>query len=74
MRHNMAKVKKSCRDKKRYASRDAANRRAIELNRKGVRVKPYNCPACGGWHLTHRSPAAVLNDAFIEAGMGPVYV
>lgn len=74
MRHNMTKIKRSCRDKKRYASREAATRRAIELNRKGVRVKPYTCPACGGWHLTHRSPVAVLNEAFIEAGMGPVYV
>lgn len=41
MRRNMTKIKKSCRDKKRYSSREAATRRAIELNRKGVRVKPY---------------------------------
>jgi hypothetical protein len=44
----MTKIKKSCRDKKRYSSREAATRRAIELNRKGVRVKPYTYPACGG--------------------------
>ncbi|WP_035216165.1 hypothetical protein [Desulfobulbus elongatus] len=70
----MRKTRKSCREKKRYASQAAANRRAVELNRKGVRIKPYWCPVCGGWHMTHRSPTAVLNEAFVEAGLAPVYV
>ncbi|GEM_PF-7047831 len=51
-----------CRRKVRYATEreadDAAYRRRME---EGIRLAAYQCPWCGGWHLTRggsgRSPS-----------------
>lgn len=40
-------------EKVRYPSFDAAVKRALISSRKrGVALRPYQCPACRGWHLT----------------------
>jgi hypothetical protein len=48
------KLKAMCTGKRRYKTRVAAFNTAIKhaLKHKGAPVKPYECPACAGWHLT----------------------
>ena len=48
------KMWSSCSRKRRYATRGDATRKASFCEtRRGVRLRPYLCPYCGGWHLTH---------------------
>lgn len=47
-------VYRTCSRKNRYSSYYEASRKAIEIKRKrGVVLKVYECPFCGGYHLTH---------------------
>jgi len=67
-------VCRSCRNKKKYGSQDAAQQRATFMYRKGLQLKPYLCPVCRGWHLTKINWRSRLNRAFAEAGLDPVFV
>jgi hypothetical protein len=47
-----------CDSKNRYTT-EAAARVAAEKNRRtwgGPRLHPYQCPMCGGWHLSKKVP------------------
>ena len=46
---------KACERKKRYASRTEAETAIHDCRRHGSRdLHCYQCPYCGGWHLTHK--------------------
>lgn len=46
-------AKRMCRRKVRYSSEAAALLVATSTERKrGVELRTYRCPICGGWHLT----------------------
>ena len=46
---------KACERKKRYASRTEAEAAIRDCRRHGSRdLHCYQCPYCGGWHLTHK--------------------
>jgi len=48
--------KKRC-GKNNYDSEDKARRVAVTaFMRDGTRLRVYQCPDCGYWHLTHKSP------------------
>lgn len=59
-----SKINKSCRHKKKYPSEGSALGRAGHLNSKGIRVKPYLCACCKGWHLCKRDKVSVLTELF----------
>ena len=41
-----------CRGKRRYCTKDAAERAAAKmLKKKGVQLEPYPCPFCRKWHI-----------------------
>lgn len=47
---------KACERKKRYASRAEAEAAIRDCRRHGSRdLHCYQCPYCGGWHLTHKA-------------------
>ena len=47
---------KACERKKRYASRTGAETAIRDCRRHGSRdLHCYQCPYCGGWHLTHKA-------------------
>lgn len=49
------KVYRTCSRKRRYADFYAAKESATEFNRrKGIELLAYECPFCGGYHLTHQ--------------------
>lgn len=61
------KVYRTCSRKRRYADLYAAKKSAIELYRKkGRELFAYECPFCGGYHLTHqkRRHLEMLNGCF----------
>lgn len=39
--------------KRRYPSSEDAHEAMRKVAKRGVPQKPYRCPACSGWHLTH---------------------
>ena len=41
---------KTCKQKRRYSTKAKAAKKARKL---GKNLRPYQCPACGKWHLTH---------------------
>lgn len=52
-------AKRSCLDKKHYASRNDARDSAAKMARKfrdSTRLRPYRCTLCGGFHLTSKVP------------------
>lgn len=50
---------RSCGRKKRYDTRVDAKKAAERSSRRkdAPKIFVYECPYCGGWHLTHRRPA-----------------
>ena len=50
---------RACGRKKRYATRVEAAKAAEKSSRRkdAPKIFVYECPYCGGWHLTHRRPA-----------------
>ena len=65
-------VYRTCSRKRRFASLYAAREKAIELKRrKGLDLFAYECPFCGGYHLTHQTRRHLLalngvDDVFAE--------
>ena len=55
-----AKMKKSCANKTRHRTQQAAHHHVSHLHSKGVFVKPYECPICKGWHICKRDPAQTV--------------
>lgn len=54
-------VYRTCSRKRRYASFYEAREKAIELKRrKGLDLLAYECPFCGGYHLTHQARRHLL--------------
>ncbi|MDO4712695.1 MAG: hypothetical protein Q4B05_02200 [Candidatus Saccharibacteria bacterium] len=49
-----------CRQKRRFATERIARQHADTQNLLAppLRLDVYHCAACGGWHLTRRTPAA----------------
>ena len=49
---------KACGRKKRYDMRMDAKKAAEKSSRRkdAPKIFVYECPYCGGWHLTHRRP------------------
>ncbi len=49
---------RTCGRKKRYETRVDAKKAAEKSSRRrdAPRIFVYECPYCGGWHLTHRRP------------------
>ena len=48
---------KACERKKRYHTRADAESAIRDCKRHGSRdLHCYQCPYCGGWHLTHKGP------------------
>lgn len=49
---------RACGRKKRYATRVEATKAAEKSSRRkdAPKIFVYECPYCGGWHLTHRRP------------------
>ena len=50
---------RACGRKKRYNTRVDAKKAAERSSRRkdAPKIFVYECPYCGGWHLTHRRPA-----------------
>ena len=50
---------RACGRKKRYEMRVDAKKAAERSSRRkdAPKIFVYECPYCGGWHLTHRRPA-----------------
>ena len=50
---------RACGRKKRYDTRVDAKKAAERSSRRkdAPKIFVYECPYCGGWHLTHRRPA-----------------
>ena len=50
---------RACGRKKRYETRVDAKKAAERSSRRkdAPKIFVYECPYCGGWHLTHRRPA-----------------
>ena len=47
---------RACSRKKRYGTMHEAERYAAKYElRRGVRLRIYRCPVCGGYHLTHKN-------------------
>lgn len=48
----------ACGRKRRYETRVEARKAAEASSRRkdAPRIFVYECPYCGGWHLTHRRP------------------
>ncbi len=45
----------ACRRKVRYRDENAANRMLRRCERRrGGHLRAYECPSCGGWHLTRQ--------------------
>ena len=65
-------VYRTCSRKRRFVSLYAARDKAIELKRrKGLDLLAYECPFCGGYHLTHQIRRHLLalngiDDVFAE--------
>lgn len=51
---------RGCERKKRYATKAEAKRAADHASKRAnaPMIYVYECPLCGGWHLTHRRPNA----------------
>lgn len=49
---------RACGRKKRYDTRVDAKKAAERSSRRkdAPKIFVYECPYCGGWHLTHRRP------------------
>lgn len=49
---------RACGRKKRYETRVEASKAAERSSRRkeAPKIYVYECPYCGGWHLTHRRP------------------
>ena len=49
---------RACERKKRYDTRVDARKAAERSSRRkdAPKIFVYECPYCGGWHLTHRRP------------------
>lgn len=49
---------RACGRKKRYETRVDAKKAAEKSSRRkdAPKIFVYECPYCGGWHLTHRRP------------------
>lgn len=49
---------RACGRKRRYETRFDAKRAAERSSRRkdAPKIFVYECPYCGGWHLTHRRP------------------
>lgn len=49
---------RACGCKRRYETRIDAKRAAERSSRRkdAPKIFVYECPYCGGWHLTHRRP------------------
>lgn len=49
---------RACGRKRRYETRVEAARAAEKSSRRkdAPKIFVYECPYCGGWHLTHRRP------------------
>lgn len=63
-RKSKRKIRKDCERKRKYDTQKIAQNRANFLNKIGVRIKPYQCPNCGGWHLCKRDKGAVVREIF----------
>lgn len=51
-------TQKACLRKRRYWTRSGAERvRALREPVEGVPLYAYECPHCGGWHLSRMDPA-----------------
>ena len=50
---------RACGRKKRYETRVDAQKAAEKSScrKDAPKIFVYECPYCGGWHLTHRRPA-----------------
>lgn len=50
---------RACGRKRRYDTRVEAAKAAERSSRRkdAPKIFVYECPYCGGWHLTHRRPA-----------------
>jgi hypothetical protein len=48
-----AQMRRMCLEKTRFKSRAAAS--AVVRRATGVRLHPYRCPVCDGWHLSRRN-------------------
>lgn len=59
-------IERACAAKVRHAGRRAARRAADDARARGVRVSPYRCPFCGGWHVGH-PPSLVGMQALARA-------
>ena len=49
---------RACGRKRRYETRVEATKAAEKSSRRkdAPKIFVYECPYCGGWHLTHRRP------------------
>lgn len=49
---------RACGRKRRYETRVGAKKAAERSSRRkdAPKIFVYECPYCGGWHLTHRRP------------------
>ena len=49
---------RACGRKRRYETRVEAAKAAEKSSRRkdAAKIFVYECPYCGGWHLTHRRP------------------
>lgn len=55
-----AKMRKSCANKTKHKTIGAAQHHTRHLDKKGVFVKPYECPICKGWHVCKRDPVQTV--------------
>ena len=59
------RIPKWCRKKKWYVNLSEARRiSAIIWANQGIRLWPYRCDFCEGWHLTSKSPDEQLHSGY----------
>jgi len=59
------KIPKWCRRKKWYPSLAESRKvSAIIWVKQGIRLWPYRCEFCEGWHLTSKSPDEQLEEGY----------
>lgn len=63
------KQTRSCRTRKKYETKEDAQKRANGLYKRKVYLKPYYCTLCKGYHLTNVNYIRRLQIVFTEAGM-----
>lgn len=63
------KIRRSCRNKKKYHDPESAQRRANNLWKTGIWLKVYKCSICNGYHLAKVGKQKRLEIAFKMAGL-----